>query len=79
MKAIFIIIITVFTLSITVFTGCDNKNQLLQERLKRTEKQLDEVRANLEKAGKETDRIPELLIKIKQAQDESRVKRNENG
>lgn len=71
MRIISIIAATSIILAGTVFLGCDSKSRLLEERLNRAEKQLEGVRLNLEKAGKETDRIPDLTARIKQSQDEA--------
>jgi len=70
MKIILGFIICAIILAGLTSIGCDSKGALLQERLTRTEQQLEEVRTNLEKAGKEADRIPGLLAKGKQYQEE---------
>jgi len=80
MRNILIVAICAIILSGLISVGCDNKSKLLQDRLARTEKELEEVRANLEKIGRDADKVPGLLAKEKEYKDEiARLKAEASG
>jgi chromosome segregation ATPase len=80
MKNILIVIGCAVMLAGLISMGCDSRGKLLQERLDRTEKELEGVRANLEKTGRIADKVPDLEVRIKQNQEEmSKLKADADG